>query len=414
MRLGAKKLQASRATRLEKPPKGHFFFAGRVFPRIKWWQKPHLRRLYFYCVVLIFVNIANGFDGSMMNSLQSLPYWQEYFGHPKGRVLGMLGSSMSLGSIIGLPFVPIVCDRLGRKKGVILGSTILIVGVALQAGAANYNMFLSARFVLGFGMAFATNAGPLLCAEISHPQDRAIITTFMGCSYAMGSFVAAWTTFGTLKIKSDWAWRLPSVLQAWATIVVMCVIWWIPESPRYHMDRDNHHKALQMLAHYHGEGNEHDEFVQLEYTEIRAALDLDREFQRNTRWLDLVATKGNRHRMSLIIAIALFGQWSGNGIIAYYLKLILDDIGIKTPSQQLGINGGSKAMSLLVNIFAAFYIDRLGRRPILMISTVGMLTCFVLWTILSARYAIEENPSAGLGRGVVALIYMYNFSYNLK
>jgi sugar porter (SP) family MFS transporter len=414
MGFGAKKLKASRATRLEKPPKGFFFFAGRTYPRVKWWQKPNLRRLYFYCIILIFVNIANGFDGSMMNSLQSLPYWQNYFGHPTGAILGLLGSSMSLGSIIGLIAVPWVCDRLGRKKGVILGSSILVVGVALQAGAANYGMFLSARFVLGFGMAFATNAGPLLCAEIAHPQDRAIITTFMGCSYAVGSFVAAWTTYGTLQIKSDWAWRLPSLLQAWATIVVLTVIWFIPESPRFYMNRDEHHKALQMLAKYHGEGNEHDEFVQLEYTEIRTALELDKEANRNSEWLDLVRTKGNRHRISLIVAIALFGQWSGNGIIAYYLKLILDDIGIKTPKQQLGINGGSKAMSLLVNLFAAFYIDRLGRRPILMASTVGMLTCFVLWTILSARYAIEENPSAGLGRGVVALIYMYNFSYNLK
>jgi MFS family permease len=414
MFFGAAKLQASRATRLEKPPKGYFFFAGRTFPRVKWWQRPNMRKLYFYCIVLIFVNIANGFDGSMMNSLQSLPYWQDYFDHPKGAGLGLLGSAMSLGSLIGLPLVPITCDHLGRKNGVIIGSIILVGGVALQAGASNYGMFLGARFVLGCGMVFATNAGPLLCAEIAHPQDRAIITTFMGCSYAVGSFVAAWTTFGTLKIPSDWAWRLPSVLQAWATVVVLAVIWFIPESPRYHMNSDNHHKALQMLVKYHGDGDEHDEFVQLEYTEIRTALELDKEVNRNTQWLDLVRTKGNRHRISLVLAIALFGQWSGNGIIAYYLKLILDDIGIKKPNQQLGINGGSKAMSLLVNLFAAFFVDKAGRRPILMASTIGMLTCFILWTILSARYAIEENPSPGLGRGVVALIYMYNFSYNMK
>jgi MFS family permease len=71
-------------------------------------------------------------------------------------------------------------------------------------------------------------------------------------------------------------------------------------------------------------------------------------------------------------------------------------------------------MSLLVNLVAAFYIDSFGRRPILLASTIGMLTCFTIWTILSARYAIEENPSKGLGRGVVALIYMYNFCYNFK
>lgn len=195
MKWGAKKLRSSRATRLQKPPKGHFFFAGRTFERVKWWKRPNLRKLYFYCVILIFVNIANGFDGSMMNSLQSLPYWQEYFGDPKGAVLGLPGSAMSLGSFIGLFFVPCVCDTLGRKRGVILGSVIVVGGVALQAGAANYEMFLASRFVLGLGMAFATNAGPLLCTEIAHPQDRAIIVTFMDCSYAVGSFVAAWTTF---------------------------------------------------------------------------------------------------------------------------------------------------------------------------------------------------------------------------
>lgn len=50
-----------------KPPKGHFFFAGRAFERLPWWKRPNLRRLYIYIVILILTNTANGFDGSMMN-----------------------------------------------------------------------------------------------------------------------------------------------------------------------------------------------------------------------------------------------------------------------------------------------------------------------------------------------------------
>jgi hypothetical protein len=58
-----KKLKTDLSTRLEAPPKGHFLFAGSVHPRVDWWRRKNLRKLYFYCVILIFVNIANGFDG---------------------------------------------------------------------------------------------------------------------------------------------------------------------------------------------------------------------------------------------------------------------------------------------------------------------------------------------------------------
>lgn len=49
-----------------KPPKGHFYLAGRLFPRVKWWKSPKMRALYFYILVLILTNTANGFDNSMM------------------------------------------------------------------------------------------------------------------------------------------------------------------------------------------------------------------------------------------------------------------------------------------------------------------------------------------------------------
>lgn len=80
----------------EKPSKGHFRLAGKEFPRLKWWTVPKMRILYFYIFALIATNTNSGFNSSMMNGLQSLVYWQEYFNHPTGSILGMqLQSSLT-------------------------------------------------------------------------------------------------------------------------------------------------------------------------------------------------------------------------------------------------------------------------------------------------------------------------------
>lgn len=184
-----------------KPPKGTFIFAGRTFPRIAWWKDANLRRLYIYIIVLILTNTANGFDGSMMNGLQTLSYWQAYFNHPKGSILGLFNASMSLGSLIGLFFVPFLVDRWGRKIGITLGCLVMLLAVGLQAGAQNFGMFVTARLLLGFGDCIVLGSAPLLIAEIAHPQDRAILVTLSGASYHSGAFIASWTTYGTLKIQ---------------------------------------------------------------------------------------------------------------------------------------------------------------------------------------------------------------------
>jgi MFS family permease len=339
----------------------------------------------------------------MMNGLQTLSYWQEYFDFPSGSILGFYNASMSLGSLIGLPICPFIVDRFGRKMGILIGSVFLLIGVALQGGANGFGMFVGGRLLLGFGMCITLSSAPLLIAELSHPQDRAILSTYMGCTYHSGAFIAAWTTYGTLQIPSDWAWRLPSSLQCVCTIIILAFLYWIPESPRWYVDKDKPEKALEILAYYHADGNKNDEFVQLEYTEIRTALALDKQMDRSSRWIDFTKTPGNRKRIGLISAIGIFSQWSGNGIASYYLAKALSDVGITSAKQQLGINGGMKAAALVVNFVFALFVDRFGRRPIYLISTVGMLVAFTIMTIVAARYAISGQ--AGLGTGFVAMIF---------
>ena len=201
------------------------------------------------------------------------------------------------------------------------------------------------------------------------------------------------------------------MLQAICTVIILAVIWWIPESPRWYLNKDQPEKALDVLVKYHAEGDTNDEFVRLEYSEIRAAIALDKEAKANS-WVDFIRTKGNRKRIGIITAIGFFSQWSGNGLISYYLYQVMNNIGIRDPDTQLGINGGLKTWGLITNITMSFFVDRFGRRPIYLISTVGTLFAFTVWTIISARYAIQ--PVNGLGAAFVFMNFVYGFFYDFK
>ena len=188
----------------KKPAKGHFFFAHREFARVPWWKRKNMRKLYIYIIILILTNTANGFDGSMMNGLQTLSYWQEYFNHPRGAILGLFNASMSLGSLIGLFFVTYLIDWRGRKIGLVVGCLIMLLAVGLQSGARNFGMFVAARILIGFGDCIVLGSAPLLIAEIAHPQDRAVLVTLSGASYHSGAFIASWVTLGTLEIPVNY------------------------------------------------------------------------------------------------------------------------------------------------------------------------------------------------------------------
>ncbi|KAL3479981.1 general substrate transporter [Aspergillus californicus] len=403
--------QQTRSVVPQKPAKGHYFFAHKEFPRVPWWKRKNMRRLYIYIVILILTNTANGFDGSMMNGLQTLSYWQEYFNHPRGAILGLFNASMSLGSLLGLFVVPYLIDWRGRKMGLVVGCLIMLLAVGLQSGAQSFGMFVAARIVIGFGDCIVLGSAPLLIAEIAHPQDRAVLVTLSGASYHSGAFIASWVTLGTLDIPNDWSWRLPSLLQAICTVIIVAGVWWMPESPRWLIYKDRHEEALAILVKYHAEGDENDEFVQLEYAEIKAAIALDKEIG-HTRWVDFLRSKGNRKRIGLITALGLFSQWSGNGLISYYLKYVMDSVGITKAQTQLGINAGMKTEGLVTNFVFAFFIEILGRRPMYLVSTIGTFVVFNCWTIVSARYEIA--PNQGLGYAFVFLTFLYGVFYDIK
>jgi len=127
-----------------------FPFAGRDFPAVTWYKDPGLRRTYLTLIFVVMTSATNGYDGSMMNGLQTLKYWQDQF-HPSNATLGLLNAIMSVGGIVALPLFPFIADNYGRRIGIIVGCIICIVGVVLQTIGATVGMFIAGRFIIGFG-----------------------------------------------------------------------------------------------------------------------------------------------------------------------------------------------------------------------------------------------------------------------
>lgn len=132
-----------------------------------------------------------------------------------------------------LPIVPWVNDRFGRKHSITIGSAIIIVGVAIQTAAINIAMFLVSRILLGMGIPFCISGASQLIAELTFPRHSSVLNGLFNESWYVGAIIAAGVTLGTYKIESNWAWRIPSLLQILPSMLQLTFIWFVPESPRY-------------------------------------------------------------------------------------------------------------------------------------------------------------------------------------
>ena len=272
-------------------------------------------------------------------------------------------------------------------------------------------MFIGARFLIGFGLTFASNSAAMLVIELSYPPYRAPLSSLYNSLWYTGSIIAAWSTFGTFKINSSWSWRIPSALQGVPSVLQLCLLWFGPESPRWLVSKGRDTDALRLLAYYHADGDEQDPLIRYEYEEIKTAIDIDRTVAASVGWKSLIKTPGNRKRLTIVVAIAWFSQWSGGGLIAYYLSEVFKTIGITNPAIQLLINGILQIWNLAWAVTAASLVERIGRRILFISSCAGMLLFFILQTVCSARYAITRSDSAA--HAVIAFIFLFSASYDI-
>lgn len=239
------------------------------------WSKESIH-LYFCIFVAFCCACANGYDGSLMGAILAMKHYQNTF-HTglAGPKVSLVTSLYTVGSIAATPFSAVISDRLGRRKCMFVGAWIIIAGSIIIATANHLPQFYVGRVVLGFGIQVMVVSAPAYAVEIAPPHWRGRAVGFYNCGWFGGSIPAAAVTYGCNNIDNDYSWRIPFILQCFACIIVVCSIWFIPESPRWQIAHGQEEKAIAFLTKYHGNGNRNARLVLLEVEEMREGIRLD-------------------------------------------------------------------------------------------------------------------------------------------
>ncbi|EPQ58902.1 general substrate transporter [Gloeophyllum trabeum ATCC 11539] len=379
--------------------------------KVPWYRKPNLRRLYIVMLpTCLGVEMTSGFDSSMMNGLQAVGTWNNFYNHPRSTMLGLMSALYSLGAVAALPLTPFISDRLGRRRSIVFGSVFMLIGAILQTASQNFAMFVISRFILGFGIPFAIVAASSLVNEVSHPKERAIVSSLFNSCWFIGAIVAAGVTLGTFAMPNNWGWRIPSVLQTIPSILQIAFMCFLPESPRWLVSKGRHAEALAILVKYHAEGDADSEFVKAEFAEIEKTLEMEAEVEKRS-WMEMVATPGMRRRLLVGSFLGLATQWSGNGLTSYFLAQILNNVGITDNRTKNLINLAMTCWSFINGTIIALTMPRFKRRTSYLICTISLLSIFTGWTIASARYAMTSDQASSTA--VIAFIFLYSPAYNI-
>ncbi|KAI5460558.1 lactose permease [Mariannaea sp. PMI_226] len=372
------------------------------------WSK-NMMKLYLIMGLGYLVSTMNGYDSSLMGSINAMKPYQDSFGlDGAGSSTGIVFIIYNLGQIAAFPFCGLLADGFGRRWCIFIGCLLVDVGTVIQATSNSLGQFIAGRFVLGFGASIASAAGPAYTVELAHPAYRGFMAGMYNNLWWLGNIVAGWATYGSnLHFETSWAWRVPTIVQAGMPTIAMLVIMFFPESPRWLISQDRTEEALGVLAKYHGDGNPDHPIVQLQYREIIAQNQL---YKSENAWWDyreLVNTRAARYRLAMVIGMSFFGQWSGNNVVSYFLPEMIKSAGIKSTNTQLLINAINPIFSMIGAVVGASQLDKLGRRPMMLWGLLGGLISYIFLTAFTAQTSNHPN----LAYGVIVAIYIFGICF---
>jgi len=372
-----------------------------------------------------------GFDIASMSAIISTDPYLCYFNQgtkidgkcngPRASVQGGITAAMPGGSFCGALISGYLSDILGRKKAIQIGSVIWCVGSILVCASQNLGMLAVGRFINGLSVGICSAQVPVYITEIAPPSKRGRLVGVQQWAITWGILIMFYISYGCSFLSGTAAFRIPWGLQMIPAIFLFFMLLLLPESPRWLMKKDRFEEARHVLALVHAKGDEHNPFVLREEAEIRADVELERQFA-SVSYLELF--KPNMlHRTHIGIFTQIWSQLTGMNVMMYYITYVFTMAGEGSGSAVLLSSSIQYIINVVMTLPALIYVDRWGRRPTLLVGAALMaIWMYANAGIIASKSTVPyagEYPSAAESfslsgapaTGVIACTYLFVASY---
>src|SRR5208282_1937970 len=324
-----------------------------------------------------------GFDATVISG--AVPFIQKYFnlnGDRGDLLLGLAVSCLGWGVLGGTAVAGFFSDRFGRKKVLITTAVFFAGSALLSALTTNFTLFVIARIIGGVAVGGAILIAPVYIAEISPPKLRGSFVSLNQLMIVLGISASFFSNYFLLNVgDNNWRWMLG--MDAIPATLYFFLLFAVPESPRWLFGKGQQERAREILIKACGV-----EQAEIEVRNIRQSF---AERAPGVRVSGLFSRKMS-FVLFIALAIAFFQQITGINAIFYYLPTIFLQAGggIHAAFWQAVLVG---LVNLVMTFVAIWLVDRLGRKPLLVIGATGMavslLTCS--WAFHDSSYQLTDK-----------------------
>ncbi|KAI1199978.1 general substrate transporter [Nemania serpens] len=316
---------------------------------------------------------------------------------------GIAVASYNLGCFLGAIISIFISDRLGRKRMIMLGTSIMVVGAILQASATTLPHLIVGRIITGLGNGGNTSTVPTWQSETSRAHKRGKLVMIEGALITGGITLSYWIDLGFSFAPGTVAWRFPLAFQIAFCFFILAFVWGLPESPRWLILKKRDDEAREVLAAL-ADSTVDDKYVQDEFLAIKETV---LEMQKG-KFSDLFKMTKDRefHRTLLAYVNQVFQQITGINLITYYAAVIYSGLNLSGFLSRLlaALNGTEY---FIASWPAVYLVDRVGRRKLMIFGAAGQAATMAALAG-AASLTGGDDPPKGAAIAVIALLFVFN------